>query len=148
MNFSWYGCSAVICGAYFGDKMGPLSVTANLASGLSGVSYLNIISICYTTIPAVIIALIAFFFIGMQYGNKNFDTKRIMQFLALCKIICNFTMVAGTFVCVLVTFKVNDTSHCRCYIWFFCSNFCARWNNNRSLTTLQTGYTIESVINL
>ncbi|MEJ7474968.1 Na+/H+ antiporter NhaC family protein, partial [Staphylococcus saprophyticus] len=28
---------AVICGAYFGDKMSPLSDTTNLASGLSGV---------------------------------------------------------------------------------------------------------------
>lgn len=27
----------------------------------------------------------------------------------------------------------SDTSHLRrYYIWFFCSNFCARWNNNRS----------------
>src|SRR5699024_1660757 len=79
---------AVICGAYFGDKMSPLSDTTNLASGLSGVElFEHIKHMFYTTIPAVIIALIAFFFIGMQYGNKNFYTKSLDEFFGILKVI-------------------------------------------------------------
>lgn len=37
---------AVICGAYFGDKMSPLSDTTNLASGLTGVDLFEHINIC------------------------------------------------------------------------------------------------------
>src|SRR5699024_9140551 len=56
---------AVICGYYFENKMSPLSYTTNLASGLSVVElFEHIKHMFYTTIPAVIIALIAFFFIG------------------------------------------------------------------------------------
>ncbi|MFS8542161.1 MAG: Na+/H+ antiporter NhaC, partial [Tissierellales bacterium] len=48
---------AVISGAYFGDKMSPLSDTTNLASGLTGTDlYDHIKNMFYTTIPGIIIA--------------------------------------------------------------------------------------------
>ena len=101
---------AVICGAYFGDKMSPLSDTTNLASGLSGVElFEHIKHMFYTTIPAVIIALITFFFIGMQYGNKNFDTKRIDAILNTMQdnfVITPWLLLVPLVVIVLVTFKV------------------------------------------
>lgn len=67
---------AVICGSYFGDKMSPLSDTTNLASGLSGVNlFEHIQHMFFTTIPALVISLVAFFFIGIRFGDKNVYQK-------------------------------------------------------------------------
>ncbi len=62
---------AVISGAYFGDKMSPLSDTTNLASAMAGselFSHIKYMSL--TTIPSITIALISFVIIGM---NVNFS---------------------------------------------------------------------------
>ena len=52
---------AVISGAYFGDKMSPLSDTTNLAPAMAGTDlYSHIRYMTYTTIPTYIITLIVF----------------------------------------------------------------------------------------
>jgi NhaC family Na+:H+ antiporter len=59
---------AIIGGAYFGDKMSPLSDTTNLASIAVGVPlYDHIRSMMYTTLPSAIIAIIIFFSLGFIY---------------------------------------------------------------------------------
>ena len=66
---------AVISGAYFGDKMSPLSDTTNLAAAVAGsdlfehIKYMTI-----TTIPTISIALIFFIiynFFNIPYENLN-----------------------------------------------------------------------------
>ena len=57
---------AVISGAYFGDKMSPLSETTILAPQLVGSNiYLHIRSMMWTSIPALLITLALFLFIGL-----------------------------------------------------------------------------------
>lgn len=52
---------AVISGAYFGDKMSPLSDTTNLAPAMAGTDlFTHIRYMTYTTVPTVLVALIAF----------------------------------------------------------------------------------------
>jgi NhaC family Na+:H+ antiporter len=52
---------AVISGAYFGDKMSPLSDTTNLAPAMAGTDlFTHIKYMAYTTVPTIIITLIAF----------------------------------------------------------------------------------------
>ncbi|WP_340392935.1 Na+/H+ antiporter NhaC [Macrococcoides caseolyticum] len=69
---------AVISGSYFGDKMSPLSDTTNLASGLTGTDLFDHIKhMFFTTIPGIIIALIAYFFIGRQFSGGHLDTTKI-----------------------------------------------------------------------
>ncbi|MDT0558745.1 Na+/H+ antiporter NhaC family protein [Ichthyenterobacterium sp. W332] len=52
---------AVISGAYFGDKMSPLSDTTNLAPAMAGTDlFTHIRYMTITTVPTIIIALIAF----------------------------------------------------------------------------------------
>ena len=52
---------AVISGAYFGDKMSPLSDTTNLAPAMSGTDlFTHIRYMTITTIPTIIITLIVF----------------------------------------------------------------------------------------
>jgi len=61
---------AVISGAYFGDKMSPLSDTTNLAPAMAGTDlFTHIRYMTYTTIPTLIITLIAFSIISL-----NIDT--------------------------------------------------------------------------
>ena len=56
---------AVISGAYFGDKMSPLSETTNLAPAVAGTDlYTHIKGMLWTTIPSIVIALIIFAVIG------------------------------------------------------------------------------------
>ncbi|MCB0915295.1 MAG: Na+/H+ antiporter NhaC [Actinobacteria bacterium] len=57
---------AVISGAYFGDKMSPLSETTNLAPAVTGTDlYTHIRAMMATTIPSIVIALVIYLFIGL-----------------------------------------------------------------------------------
>lgn len=52
---------AVISGAYFGDKMSPLSDTTNLAPAMAGTDlFTHIKYMTYTTVPTILITLIVF----------------------------------------------------------------------------------------
>ena len=59
---------AIIGGAYFGDKMSPLSDTTNLAALAADVDlYDHIGSMMYTTIPSAIFAMIVYTMLGFVY---------------------------------------------------------------------------------
>ncbi|MBT3611641.1 MAG: Na+/H+ antiporter NhaC [Flavobacteriales bacterium] len=61
---------AIISGAYFGDKMSPLSDTTNMAAAISGVDLFDHIKyMMYTTIPSFIISLILFLCIGFYFTS-------------------------------------------------------------------------------
>jgi NhaC family Na+:H+ antiporter len=64
---------AVLSGAYFGDKMSPLSDTTNLAPAMAGSDlFTHIKYMAYTTIPTIVITLILFIIIGL-----NLDTSGV-----------------------------------------------------------------------
>ena len=68
---------AIISGAYFGDKMSPLSDTTNLAPAMSGTNLIvHIKYMMYTTIPSFVIALVIFLILGFQTevnSSQNID---------------------------------------------------------------------------
>jgi NhaC family Na+:H+ antiporter len=56
---------AVISGAYFGDKLSPLSETTNLASAVAGTDlFTHIKGMLWTSVPSIVIALVVFGFLG------------------------------------------------------------------------------------
>tara|TARA_B100000900_G_scaffold68048_1_gene53347 strand:+ start:66652 stop:68091 length:1440 start_codon:yes stop_codon:yes gene_type:complete len=58
---------AVISGAYFGDKMSPLSDTTNLAPAMAGTDlYSHIRYMTYTTIPTYIVTLVVFILLSLN----------------------------------------------------------------------------------
>ena len=58
---------AVISGAYFGDKMSPLSDTTNLAPAMAGTDlYSHIKYMTYTTVPTYVITLIIFIILSFN----------------------------------------------------------------------------------
>ncbi len=57
---------AVLSGAYFGDKMSPLSDTTNLAPAMAGAELFDHIKyMAFTTVPTIIVTLIIFTIIGL-----------------------------------------------------------------------------------
>ncbi|EAZ79105.1 Na+/H+ antiporter NhaC [Algoriphagus machipongonensis] len=73
---------SIISGAYFGDKMSPLSDTTNLAPAMAGTDlFTHIRHMAKTTVPSIIIALLMFIVIGFNYetnGSVN-DVKAISE---------------------------------------------------------------------
>lgn len=67
---------AIISGAYFGDKMSPLSDTTNLAPAMAGTDlFTHIRYMMYTTVPTFIITLIIFLVVGLSFENdQNIDS--------------------------------------------------------------------------
>lgn len=64
---------AIVSGAYFGDKISPLSETTNLAPAVAGADLFDHIRhMLWTTVPSMILALILFTVIGF---NANPDTN-------------------------------------------------------------------------
>ncbi len=62
---------AIISGAYFGDKLSPLSDTTNLAPAVAGTDLITHIKyMTITTIPSFVIALIVFLIVGFG-GNAS-----------------------------------------------------------------------------
>jgi NhaC family Na+:H+ antiporter len=63
---------AIISGAYFGDKMSPLSETTNLAPAVAGTDLFSHIGhMVWTTIPSITIALILYGLIGLNIDPTN-----------------------------------------------------------------------------
>jgi NhaC family Na+:H+ antiporter len=61
---------AVISGAYFGDKISPLSETTNLAPAIAGSElFEHIRYMFWTTTPSIVTALILFLFLGLSETN-------------------------------------------------------------------------------
>ncbi|KKB74860.1 MULTISPECIES: Na+/H+ antiporter NhaC [Bacillus] len=69
---------AVICGACFGDKMSPLSDTTNFASGVGEIPiFKHIRHMTGTTIPALLITVLLFFFMGRSLTIASASTENI-----------------------------------------------------------------------
>jgi Na+:H+ antiporter, NhaC family len=71
---------AVISGAYFGDKLSPLSDTTNLAPAMAGTDlYTHIKYMTYTTIPSIVITLIVFTILSFTSTTTGeADTESIL----------------------------------------------------------------------
>ena len=103
---------AVISGAYFGDKMSPLSDTTNLASAISGTDlYTHIKYMMYTTFPTFIITFIVFCIITLNLNssssNDAIEIGVISEILKKDFYISPLLFVIPASVLVLAYFKVK-----------------------------------------
>lgn len=73
---------AVVSGAYFGDKMSPLSDTTNLAPAIAGSTLFDHIRhMIWTTGPSLIIALIVYLVLGFTHSGGSADIHVINEIL-------------------------------------------------------------------
>ncbi|MDB4066313.1 Na+/H+ antiporter NhaC [Flavobacteriaceae bacterium] len=95
---------AVISGAYFGDKLSPLSDTTNLAPAMAGSDlFTHIRYMTHTTVPSIIITLIIFLILGFFQNTSGAADTAIL----LTSIKESFTINLGLFlVPLLVIFLI------------------------------------------
>ena len=101
---------AIISGAYFGDKLSPLSDTTNLAPAMAGTDlFQHIRHMIYTTVPSYIISLVLFAIIGMKYAGQELDTVAINVILDGLKMSFNLSpmlLVAPVLIIIIVIKKI------------------------------------------
>ncbi len=74
---------AIISGAYFGDKISPLSETTNLAPAVAGTDlFEHIRYMLWTTVPSIVLAVIIFLFMGFD-AAKNVSNEEIAAMQSL-----------------------------------------------------------------
>lgn len=75
---------AIISGAYFGDKLSPLSDTTNLASAVTSTDlFSHIKHMAWTTGPSIIIAIVGFFILGFNGPDSGGDEQMSSMMLKL-----------------------------------------------------------------
>ncbi|MGB5981890.1 MAG: Na+/H+ antiporter NhaC family protein [Nonlabens sp.] len=63
---------AVLSGAYFGDKLSPMSDTTNLAPAMAGTDlFTHIKYMTLTTVPTIVVTLIVFIVIGLSLDSSG-----------------------------------------------------------------------------
>lgn len=101
---------AIISGAYFGDKMSPLSDTTNLAPAMAGSTLFDHVKhMVFTTGPSLIIALVIYGIMGAGYAGNELDTEAIKVVLDGLSTQFNinlFLLIAPVLVILMVVFKV------------------------------------------
>lgn len=78
-----YTAGAIISGAYFGDKLSPMSDTTVLASSIAGADlFSHIRYMLYTTIPSILLSLALYLIIGLCYDSKPVDISQYLTGLS------------------------------------------------------------------
>lgn len=98
---------AIISGAYFGDKLSPLSETTNLAPAIAGTDLFEHIKyMLWTTVPSFLIALLLFVFIGfnVDVGNSVVRIEQMKEILSQEFNLSWYTLVP---LVVLLTLAIN-----------------------------------------
>lgn len=141
---------AVISGAYFGDKMSPLSDTTNLASGLTETDLFDHIKyMFYTTIPGLIIALIVYWILGRQFSEGSVATKDIDQIIATLQtefVISPWLLLIPLVVILLVVRKVPaiPALGIGVVLGYLCHVFVQGGSPSLAMEALQSGFQIDT----
>lgn len=120
---------AVVSGAFFGDKMSPLSDTTNLASTVAGADLFDHIkNMSWTTIPAFILSFIIYLFLSPGETEQSIEQMGvikealnnlnlvhwysvvpfiILSVLAAKKVSAIATLAASTLSALLISFFIN-----------------------------------------
>jgi len=98
---------AVISGAYFGDKLSPLSDTTNLAPAMAGGDlFTHIRYMTLTTIPSIIITILVFIILGFFQEQKGAaDILTLLNQIELKFNINYWLFIVPTFVILLISKK-------------------------------------------
>ena len=104
---------AIISGAYFGDKLSPLSDTTNLAAAMAGTDLVTHIRyMLWTTVPSILITLGLFFYLGMTLetdGANPADVGALQDLLSDRFYITPWLFLVPAAVLVMVFMKVDAT---------------------------------------
>ncbi|GAA4299979.1 Na+/H+ antiporter NhaC [Aestuariibaculum suncheonense] len=102
---------AVISGAYFGDKMSPLSDTTNLAPAMAGTDlFTHIRYMSITTVPTLIVTLIFFTVLSLNIETSGHaDLSGLLTTIDQTFKITPLLFIVPVVVIVLILFKTKST---------------------------------------
>lgn len=108
-NPAWVA-GAIISGAYFGDKVSPLSDTTVVASSTCGVDlFTHIRYMLITTIPAMVIALAVYTFVGFSTPTITVEESgRMADALATTFNITPWVLLIPAITLALIAFRVRS----------------------------------------
>ncbi len=101
---------AIISGAYFGDKISPLSDTTNLASAMAGAELFDHIRyMLWTTVPSILITVAIFAIVGFwgEPPTSDVSTDELQSAIAAKFNIHLWLFLVPAAVLALVVWKVN-----------------------------------------
>lgn len=102
-----YTAGAIISGAYFGDKMSPMSDTTVLASTMAKADlFSHIRYMMYTTVPSITITLILYLIIGLGFDSSNIEISQYTTTLDKTFNISLWTLLVPIFTGILIYKKV------------------------------------------
>jgi len=77
---------AIVCGAYFGDKMSPFSDIPNLAAVTAGANLFDHIKhTMWSAVPGWLLSLAVYFFVGLKYQGGTTDSAAMTLILETLK---------------------------------------------------------------
>ena len=102
-----YTAGAIISGAYFGDKMSPMSDTTVLASSMTGADlFSHIRYMLYTTVPSICVSLVLYLAIGLFYNGAKVEISQYLVGLSAGFDISLWTMLIPVFTGYLIYKKM------------------------------------------
>ncbi|MBP3425938.1 MAG: Na+/H+ antiporter NhaC [Rikenellaceae bacterium] len=105
-----WSAGAIISGAYFGDKVSPLSDTTNLAATVGEVELFDHIRFMMrTTIPSILLTLVVFTIMGLRAAEGDVDPQSVgiyQQAMADTYCISGWLMLIPLLVVVLIARRV------------------------------------------
>lgn len=99
---------AILSGAYFGDKMSPLSDTTNLAPAMAGTDlFTHIRYMTITTVPSITLTLLIFLTIGFtRSAGGSVETESILTAISDKFYISGWLFIVPVVVVILIVKKV------------------------------------------
>ena len=100
---------AVISGAYFGDKLSPMSDTTNLAPAMAGTDlFTHIKYMTYTTVPSFIVTLLFFGILGLTLDPQGASqTDEMLQAIKATFVVSPWLFVVPGVVIFMIVKKVT-----------------------------------------
>lgn len=120
-----YTAGAIISGAYFGDKMSPMSDTTVLASSMTGADlFSHIRYMLYTTVPSICVSLVLYLAIGLFYNGAKVEISQYLVGLSTGFDISLWTMLIPVFTGFLIykkmpsliTLLLSSLAACMCAV--------------------------------
>lgn len=100
---------AVISGAYFGDKMSPLSDTTNLAPAMAGTDlFTHIRYMAFTTVPTILVTLVVFSILSFTIDTSgSTDVSGLLNTIKTTFNITPYLFIVPLVVIALILFKTK-----------------------------------------
>lgn len=100
---------AVVSGAFFGDKMSPLSDTGTIASSIVGIDlFTHIKNMMYTTIPAWVLSALIFFGLSRSLHHVDFaDIERVQTLLIQSNLVHLSALLPIAVLIGLIIMRIN-----------------------------------------